>query len=79
MFAPITAGVRAEGDGVVIDLFRTDGTVLWPDYASGATEVLAILAAEQRYLVEQVGAGSMPGATYNDKAAERLRRHRASH
>lgn len=61
-----------------LDLLRSDGTVLWPDYASGRSEMMAILAAEQRYLTEQVGSGSTPGSTYADKAAERLRRHRAS-
>ena len=77
--APLTAAVRTESDGFVIDLLRTDGTVLWPDYASGDDELLAVLTAEQRYLTEQIGRGSMPGATYKDKAAERRRRYRASH
>ena len=77
--APVMVAVRTESGGFVIDLLRTDGTVLWPDYASGDDELLAILTAEQRYLTEQIGRGSMPGATYMDKAAERLRRYRASH
>jgi hypothetical protein len=77
--APLTAAVRTESGGFVIDLLRSDGTVLWPDYASGADELLAILTAEQRYLAEQMGRGSMPGATNNDKATERLRRYRAPH
>jgi hypothetical protein len=34
----------------------------------------AVLEAEQRYLVEQVGSGSVTGRTYLDKANERLRR-----
>lgn len=36
---------------------------------------MAILAAEQRYLAEEVGSGSLIGHTYAEKAAERLRRH----
>jgi hypothetical protein len=37
-------------------------------------QTLALLAAEQRYLVEEVGRGSVGGADYADKAEERLRR-----
>ena len=77
-FAPLRVTSRTGPRGVVVDLLRSDGTVLWPDYAFGQSETMAILAAEQRYLTEQVGSGSTPGATYADKAAERLRRHRAS-
>jgi len=32
-----------------------------------------VLVAEQRYLVEQEGRGSVAGATYLDKARERVR------
>jgi hypothetical protein len=37
-------------------------------------ELTAVLAAEQRYLVEQVGSGSVRGETYVEKARERVRR-----
>jgi hypothetical protein len=77
-FGPLTVASRTDPVGVVVDVLRSDGTVLWPNYASGQDENMAILAAEQRYLVEQIGSGSMPGATYAEKAAERLGRHRAS-
>ncbi|WP_375474358.1 hypothetical protein [uncultured Jatrophihabitans sp.] len=50
--------IRHEGDDVVVDLTRDDGSVLWPNYASGSDELLAVLVAEQRYLVEQEGRGS---------------------
>lgn len=59
---------------VVVDLTRYDGTVLWPNYATGPDELLALLAAEQRYLVEEEGRGSVVGATYLEKARERVRR-----
>jgi hypothetical protein len=74
-FAPMTVASRRDAQNVVVDLLRSDGSVLWPDYASGRSEIMAILAAEQRYLVEEVGDGSAPGVTYADKAAERLLRH----
>lgn len=64
---------RSEADGVVVDLTREDGTVLWPNYGIGP-ELLAVLAAEQRYLVEQEGRDAVAGATYLDKARERVRR-----
>ncbi|MEV0719271.1 hypothetical protein [Asanoa sp. NPDC050611] len=35
---------------------------------------MAILSAEQRYLAEECGGGTVPGATYLEKAHERLRR-----
>ena len=66
--------VREDGDTFVAELIRDDGSILWPNYAHGPSEVLAILAAEQRSLVEDQGAGSVAGATYLDKARERLRR-----
>jgi hypothetical protein len=43
------------------------------DYGAGPDELLAVLVAEQRYLVEQEGRGSVAGATYLDKARERVR------
>jgi hypothetical protein len=44
------------------------------DYAIAPDSVLAVLAAEQRWLVEEQGRGSVPGDTYVDKARESLRR-----
>jgi hypothetical protein len=41
-------GSRRDAQNVVVDMLRPDGSVLWPDYASGRSEILAILAAEQR-------------------------------
>jgi hypothetical protein len=53
------------------------GKVFWPNYASGPTETIAVIRAEQRYLVEEVDDRSAaPGKTYLDKAGERLRRGR---
>lgn len=72
--APFVVGCRQEGANFVAQLQRADGSVTWPEYATGASEILALLAAEQRYLVEEVGKGSASGATYADKAEERLRR-----
>jgi hypothetical protein len=72
--APCVLGCRQEGANFVAQLQRADGSVIWPDYATGTTETLALLAAEQRYLVEEVGRGSVSGANYPDKAEERLRR-----
>jgi hypothetical protein len=73
---PLVIAVRHDEDQVVIDLTDVNGSVVWPDYATAPDELLATLAAEQRYLVEEVGAGSVAGATYVDKARERLRRAR---
>jgi hypothetical protein len=42
--------------------------------AQAPDATLAILAAEQRWKVEQDGMGSVSGRTYVDKARERLRR-----
>jgi hypothetical protein len=73
-FAPLAVVLRRDGDSVVAELARDDGTILWPNYADGPSEVLATLAAEQRFLVEDQGFGSVSGVTYLDKAHERLRR-----
>jgi hypothetical protein len=56
------------------DLVTADGRIAVAGYGSGSDELTAVLAAEQRYLVEQVGRGSVGGATYMDKARERIRR-----
>lgn len=62
-------------DGVfVCDLVAVDGSVAVADYGAGPNELLAVLVAEQRYLVEQEGRGSVRGSTYLDKALERVRR-----
>ena len=50
------------------------GDVQMRNYGSGPSELLAIMATEQRWLGEQEGSGSMPGDTYVEKAEERLRR-----
>jgi hypothetical protein len=65
---------RPHGTEIVVDLLRDDGTVLWPSFAQGPDELLACLAAEQRYLAEEVGHGTVRGKTYLDKARERLSR-----
>lgn len=73
--APFTIVTRpSDGGGFVADLMTTDGRVALRAYGSGPDPLLAALAAEQRYLVEEQGHGSVRGATYLDKAKERLRR-----
>ncbi len=70
----LRARAHAEGDAWVAELIKVDGTVVWPVYAHGRSELLAVLAAEQRFLVEDAGDGALPGRSYADKAEERLRR-----
>jgi hypothetical protein len=65
----LSCHVRGHGDAFSVDRVRGNGTVVWPDYANGPDLLLAIVGAEQRYLAEEFG-----GATYLDKARERLRR-----
>jgi hypothetical protein len=61
-------------DGVA-DLVHRDGGSPVLNYSDGPSDVLALVSAEQRYLVEQGGADkAVPGTTYLDKARERLRR-----
>lgn len=71
--------LRQNGKCYWVDLvsLRT-GWVFAPAYGSGPTETLAIIATEQRYLLEQDSGEDrfMPGKTYVDKAEERLRRGR---
>jgi hypothetical protein len=64
--------LRPSSDGFVLDL--VSGTLRLDGWASGPDEALAVIAGEQRWLVEQEGSGSVPGDTYVDKARERLRR-----
>jgi hypothetical protein len=66
--------VHRDGETFVAELAREDGTIFWPNYAHGPSDVLAVLAAEQRFLVENQASGAVSGATYVDKARERLRR-----
>lgn len=66
---------RATPDGVVVDLVGdVNPEVVLKQYASAPTAALAVLAAEQRWLVEEQGSGSVRGETYVAKAEERLRR-----
>jgi len=68
------ARARNVGDAWVVDLIKIDGSVIWPDYATGPSELLAVLAGEQRYRVEESGEASLSGDTYVEKAQDRLRR-----
>jgi len=72
--APLRIVARPVVDGFAADLVAADGRVAVAEYGSGPDELTAVLVAEQRYLVEQVGRGSVGGATYSDKARERVRR-----
>jgi hypothetical protein len=72
----LRAQVEPAGGGFTAHLVHDDGTIAWPDFAAGPDRLLALLAAEQRYLVEERGSGSVSGRTYEDKASERLRRWR---
>jgi hypothetical protein len=74
MFAPLVIALRRDGGTFVVELVRADATMVWSNYVHGPSEVLATLAAEQRFLLEDRGAGYVSGATYIDKARERLRR-----
>ena len=66
---------RGTADGVIVDLVGDiNPEVVLRHYASAPSAELAVLAAEQRWLVEEEGRGSVRGETYVDKAKERLRR-----
>jgi hypothetical protein len=65
---------RPVATGFACDLVAVDGRVVAAEYGAGPDELLAVLVAEQRYLVEQDGRGSVSGATYLDKARERVPR-----
>ena len=65
---PMRIAARPVADGFAADLVAVDGSVAVTDYGAGPDELLAVLVAEQRYLVEQEGRGSVAGATYLDKA-----------
>jgi hypothetical protein len=67
---------RPSDDSFWVDLLSVrTGKVVFPNFGAGPSELLAIMVAEQRWLVEQEGSGSMPGGTYVEKAEERLRRN----
>lgn len=70
------AARRLPEGGFAADLLMDDGRVAQRVYGSGPNQLLAILAAEQRYLAEQEGGGTVRGATYLEKARERVRRGR---
>jgi hypothetical protein len=74
---PRSAPSSAYGFWVDLVNMRTDEVQI-RNYGSGPSELLAIMATEQRWLVEQEGSGSMPGDTYVEKAGERLRRNSAA-
>jgi hypothetical protein len=71
---PMRIVARQAAGGFAADLVRTDGRVAVTAYGSGPDPLLAVLAAEQRYLVEQGGGRCVAGKTYQDKARERVRR-----
>jgi hypothetical protein len=71
---PMRIVARRVADGFAADLVAVDGSMAVANYGCGPDELLAALVAEQRYLVEQEGSGSVGGATYLDKARERVRR-----
>jgi hypothetical protein len=71
---PMSIAARATADGFAADLVAPDGRIAVAGYGSGPDELTAVLVAEQRYLVEQTGGGSVRGATYLEKARERIRR-----
>jgi hypothetical protein len=72
--APLRIVARRVNDRFAADLVAADGRVAVAGYGSGPDELTAVLVAEQRYLVEEAGRGSVGGATYTDKARERVRR-----
>jgi hypothetical protein len=74
MFGPLRIAAGPVTDGFSADLVPDDGRVAVADYGAGPGELIAVLAAEQRYLVERVGRGCVRGATYFDEAHERIRR-----
>jgi hypothetical protein len=66
---------RGTPDGVAVDLVgEVNPEVELRGYGFGPDSVLAVLAAEQRWLVEEEGRGSVAGETHAEKAHERLRR-----
>jgi hypothetical protein len=65
---------RGDDEGWHIDVITLSGDLVWANYAQDEDQLCAWLCAEQRYLVEQVGTGAMPGSTFRDRAEERVRR-----
>ena len=52
------------------DQYETEDVL--DNYAVGSTMLEAAFAAEQRWLAEEVGHGAAPGATYAERAANRI-------
>ena len=59
---PMRIAARRVADGFAADLIGLDGSVAAAAYGVGPDELLAVMVAEQRYLVEQEGRGSICGA-----------------
>jgi hypothetical protein len=77
--AIVPRSAPSHGYGFWVDLVSVrTGDVQMRNYGSGPSELLAIMATEQRWLVEQDGSGAMPGDTYVEQAKERLRRNGAA-
>ncbi len=57
--APLTIVSRATPERFATDLAFVDGRVAVADHGSGPDELTAVLVADQRYLVEEVGHGSI--------------------
>lgn len=76
--AAISLRVTRDEKGFTVDLIGLDsGATVWPRYTGPhQTEMIAVVAAEQRWLAEEIGAGTVIGNTYAEKAEERLRRWR---
>jgi hypothetical protein len=71
--------LRGTPDGVVADLVAdANPSSVVRDYAVAPDSILAVLAAEARWMVEEEGLDCLPGATYVEKARERLRRAASS-
>ena len=66
--------LNAADQGIRVDIADGQGSIRWPNYATGPTPLLALLGGEQRYRAEELGRGAAPGSSYAEKATERLRR-----
>jgi len=57
-----------------VDLISiSTGKVVWPNFGAGPSRTMAIMSAEQRWLVEQDGSVRSNGRTYGEMAQDRLR------
>ncbi|WP_089243709.1 hypothetical protein [Asanoa hainanensis] len=70
--------VSRDGDAHRVDFVGPAGAVVWPRFMHGPDPLLALLGAEQRYLAEERGRGTVRGHGYLDKARERVRRWEVS-